>query len=65
MTITNLLSTPKNVLSLLPSSGAFSTGAFAGVDALEGSFEVAAEVGASEVAGGSAIFQDSRAQVQV
>lgn len=51
------LSTPKKVLSLLPSSGAFSTGAFAGVEALEGSFEVAAEVGASAFAEDSAMIQ--------
>jgi hypothetical protein len=50
-----LLRTPRNVLSLLLSSGAFSTGALASADALEGSFAVAAEVGASECAEGSAM----------
>ena len=34
---------PKNVLNLELSSGGFSTGAFAGVAALEGSLELAAE----------------------
>jgi hypothetical protein len=50
-----LLRTPRNVFSLLPSSGAFSTGAFAGADALEDSFAVAAEVGARVFADGSAM----------
>jgi len=57
-----LLRTPRNVLSLELSSGGFSTGAFAGVDALEGWFEVVAELGcealgaASEFADDSAMF---------
>ena len=50
---------------MLPSSGAFSTGASAGVDALDGSFEVAAEVGASEVAADSAMVQSVCAPVDV
>lgn len=60
----NRRNTPRNVFSLEVSSGGFSTGAFAGVDALEGSLEVAAEFGcealgaASMLAEGSAMVVD-------
>jgi hypothetical protein len=54
-------STPRNVLSFEPSSGAFSTGAFAGVDALEGSLEeAAAELSCDVVAGASAMVAGVR-----
>ena len=46
-----LLRTPRKVLSLLPSSGGFSTAAFAGVDALEGSVDVVADTDAGALAG--------------
>ena len=54
--------TPKNVFSLELSSGGFSTGASAGVDALEGSWEVAAEFGC-EALGAASMFAEASAMV--
>jgi hypothetical protein len=57
-------STPRNVFSLELSSGGFSTGAFAGVDALEGSLEVAPEFGC-EALGAASMFADGSAMTCV
>lgn len=54
-----LLSTPRNVFSLEPSSGGFSTAAFAGVEAREGSLDVAVEFGCEALGAASELAAES------
>jgi hypothetical protein len=54
-----LLSTLKKVLSFDPSSGGFSTGAFAGVAALEGSLEFGAVLWGEALAASAGVAEAS------